>query len=99
MPISRPGTSVGAAYEEPAISDVEIKDRILAELRQQSWAPRTAIEGGVQNGHVDLRGMIVDEDQRDAARVLAENVSSACNRSRIILSGAIHRLFSSPEIA
>lgn len=28
----------------------------------------------MQNGHVDLRGMIVDEDQRDAARVLAENV-------------------------
>ncbi len=74
MPISRPGTSAAAAYEEPAISDAEIKDRILAELRQQSWAHRTAIEVGVQNGHVDLRGMIVDEDQRDAARVLAENV-------------------------
>ncbi len=65
---------VAAAYEEPAISDAEIKDRILAELRQQSWTHRTAIEVGVQNGHVDLRGMIVDEDQRDAARVLAENV-------------------------
>ncbi len=74
MPISRPGTSAAAAYEEPAISDAEIKDRILAELRQQSWIHRTAIEVGVQNGHVDLRGMIVDEDQRDAARVLAENV-------------------------
>jgi CBS domain-containing protein len=60
--------------EKPAISDEEIKKRILAELHQQSWASDCSFDVHVNDGRVWLHGLAVTDNQRRAARVAAENV-------------------------
>lgn len=56
-----------------AASDAAIRDRLVSELKAQSWAPM--IDVTVANGLVTLRGAILDDRQRDAVRVLAENIN------------------------
>ncbi len=58
----------------PAIGDEAIRERILAELAKVSWVPRDGLAITVANGVVDLDGVILDEKERDALRVAAENV-------------------------
>lgn len=65
---------VGPSYEEPATSDNEIRERILAEITHQSWAHGGTYDVIVENGKVELVGTVVNDSQRDAARVAAENV-------------------------
>jgi CBS domain-containing protein len=65
---------VQPAYEEQPVADSEIKRRIEAELRAQPWAPVASIEVAVENGVVNLRGVLTDERQRNAIRAVAENV-------------------------
>jgi CBS domain-containing protein len=55
------------------VSDAEIRRLILAEIDRQSWAPRTTVDVMVEEGMAELRGLIVDERERQALRVLAEN--------------------------
>jgi CBS domain-containing protein len=57
-----------------AASDEEIRARILAELAKVSWVPRDGVGITVQDGVVDLDGVILDEKEREALRVAAENV-------------------------
>jgi CBS domain-containing protein len=57
-----------------ATSDAEIRERILAELARSAWVPRDGIAITVENGVVDLNGVILDEKERGALRVAAENV-------------------------
>jgi len=57
-----------------AASDEEIRERILAELGRAAWVPRDGIAITVENGVVDLNGVILDEHERAALRVAAENV-------------------------
>jgi len=57
-----------------ATSDEEIRERILAELARSAWVPRDGIAITVENGVVDLNGVILDEKERAALRVAAENV-------------------------
>lgn len=57
------------------VGDDEIRERILAELAKVSWVPRDGIEIAVENGVVKLNGVILDENEREALRVAAENVS------------------------
>lgn len=67
---------VGLADEVPDVSttDDAIRARLLAHLDAQPWSPRTAIDIVVRNGVVDLWGVILDERERQALRVAAENV-------------------------
>ena len=67
----------GALAEAPvaAASDEEIHERILAELARAAWVPRDGVAITVENGVVDLNGVILDEKERVALRVAAENVS------------------------
>jgi CBS domain-containing protein len=67
---------LGALQEEesPATNDGEIRERILAELARSAWVPRDGIAITVENGVVDLKGVILDEKERAALRVAAENV-------------------------
>jgi CBS domain-containing protein len=53
--------------------DQEIRDRILAELASQSWAPIALVDVLVRDGVVELWGMITDERERKAIVVAAEN--------------------------
>jgi len=55
-------------------TDEGIRDRVLAELEAQSWAPGHMIDVIVRNGVVELWGTVLDARQRDAARVAAETV-------------------------
>ncbi len=56
-------------------ADAAIRDRLLAALKDQPWAPATAIDVTVRNGVVRLAGIITDERQRYALRVAAENIA------------------------
>ena len=66
----------GALAAAPAVatSDEEIRERILAELARAAWVPGDGIAITVENGVVDLNGVILDEKERAALRVAAENV-------------------------
>ena len=67
---------LGALEEKPAptTSDEEIRERILGELAKAAWMPRDGLTITVENGVVDLNGVILDEKERGALRVAAENV-------------------------
>jgi CBS-domain-containing membrane protein len=54
-------------------SDDEIRERILAELAKAAWVPRDGLSITVSDGVVDLNGVILEEKEREALRVVAEN--------------------------
>ena len=51
------------------------RESILAELAKVSWVPRDGLTITVSDGVVGLDGIILEEKERDALRVAAENVS------------------------
>jgi CBS domain-containing protein len=56
-----------------SVEDAAIREKFLAEMKMQPWAPVTVVDVAVRNGVVQLSGTITDERQRQALRVLAEN--------------------------
>jgi CBS domain-containing protein len=58
-----------------APADGVIRERLLAELERQKWAPLGFLNVVVQNGVVDLWGSITDERERQALIVAAQNVA------------------------
>ncbi len=54
--------------------DAALRDRVLAEMDKQRWAPRAGIDVMVRNGVVSFWGSILDERERSALRVVAENI-------------------------
>ena len=65
--------SVAQEVKSPAEADDLIRDRILAELAKQTWAPHINVV--VRDGVVDLSGVLTDERERQAFVVAAENVA------------------------
>lgn len=65
---------VRLAHEaQPAsTSDVDIRNRVVDEVNKMSWAPSISV--AVKDGIVKLSGVLIDERQRAALRVAAENV-------------------------
>jgi CBS domain-containing protein len=64
-----------ATPPSPAVGgDDAIRDRIMAEIARQPWGPRAGIEVTVKDGVVELWGTIIDERERAALSVVAENV-------------------------
>lgn len=61
-------------YEAAPTSDQQIRTAIEAELKAEPWAPVGLVDVEVSDGIVELRGVITDEMQRNAVRVIAENV-------------------------
>lgn len=57
-----------------ALDDTTIRERLLADLEKQSWAPTGSLDIFVRNGVVELWGTITDERERQALVVAAENV-------------------------
>ena len=57
-----------------AVSDAVIRDAIAARFAEQSWSGNGLIRAHVEQGTVELTGTLFDERERQAARVLAENV-------------------------
>ena len=54
--------------------DDEIREQILAELAKAAWVPRDGLSISVKDGVVDLNGVILEEKEREALRVVAENI-------------------------
>ncbi len=59
---------------EVASDDEAIRERILSEIAKTGWLPREGISISVRDGIVALDGVILDGKERDALRVVAENV-------------------------
>ena len=89
LPVLRSGKIVGiisranlmqalldnAKYEtDSLVDDRQIRKIILAEMEKQFWAPKALVEVHVEEGVVTLNGTILDERDRTALKVLAENV-------------------------
>src|SRR5262245_44158395 len=66
--------SLALAEHPVAADDAAIRERLLAELRRQSWAPVGLIDVVVKDGVVKLHGALTDERERQAIRVAAENI-------------------------
>ena len=56
------------------VGDAAIHEQFAEELNRQPWAPHGFVDAIVENGVIDLRGVIRDERQRAALRVAAENI-------------------------
>lgn len=67
-----------ASYLHPAApastSDTKIRETVLHGLKSEKWAPVATVDAIVRNGVVTLTGFVLDERQRDAVKVLVENV-------------------------
>lgn len=57
-----------------ATDDVAIREAMLAEMQKRKWAPAAMIDVKVRDGVVELNGAILDERQREALKVAAENI-------------------------
>ncbi len=69
-----PAANTPPANTATTNGDGAIRAAVLAEMERQSWAPRHMIDAVVHDGIVELWGTVIDPDQRDAARVVAETV-------------------------
>jgi CBS domain-containing protein len=58
-----------------AADDASIRAKIYAELQKQSWAPVNMLDIVVRDGVAHLWGVVLDERQREAIRVVAENTA------------------------
>lgn len=54
--------------------DATLRERILAEIGRQPWGPSAMVDVIVENGGVDLRGVLTDDREREALQVLVENI-------------------------
>lgn len=66
--------SLARATQPVTAFDATIRANIIAALKKQAWAPTASIEVAVADGVVTLSGVILDERQRHALQVCAENV-------------------------
>lgn len=62
------------AYEEQAVSDDELRERIEAEIAHQKWAVDCTIHVAIDNGNAVLTGSVDSDEKRKAIVVAAENV-------------------------
>ena len=51
-----------------------IRERLLDEIKKEQWAPAATTNVVVHDGVVELWGVIIDERQREALKVAAENI-------------------------
>ena len=65
---------VTQAAAPASVDDATIRESFLAELKKQPWAPLAAIDAVVTDGVLKLSGAILDDRQRHALHVAAENV-------------------------
>ncbi len=67
---------VSLARTEPkaAKDDAGIREILLAEMQKEVWAPAAMTNVVVHDGVVELWGVIIDDRQRKALKVTAENI-------------------------
>lgn len=62
------------AVAAPSCGDAAIREKILRALNTETWAPVATVDAIVRGGVVTLSGYVLDERQREAVKVLVENV-------------------------
>lgn len=67
------GTIIRDNAEQPKGDDAAIKARILDTLSRQTWATNSPVSVQVNEGHVEIRGVLTDDRQRAAIVVAIEN--------------------------
>lgn len=67
--------SLAHAEQKSTKDDASIREALLTEMQKESWAPAAMVNVVVRDGIVELWGVIIDERQRDALKVAAENIS------------------------
>jgi CBS domain-containing protein len=55
-------------------TDEDIRQHIVSALAAEAWVPKSFIEVQVRDGVVELEGRILDERERQALRVVVENI-------------------------
>jgi osmotically-inducible protein OsmY len=94
---------VSMARGEPGSSkgDADIREKLLAEIEAQHWAPSAMINVVVMNGVVELWGAVIDERQRAALKVAAENVPGvkAVNDHTVWIEPTSGMIIEAPEEA
>jgi CBS domain-containing protein len=58
-----------------SVDDAKLRDKILAQIEQQPWKHSKLINILVQDGVVDLSGIVDSDTERQAIRVAAESVA------------------------
>jgi CBS domain-containing protein len=66
--------SMARVVQPAAKDDGTIRETLLAEMQKADWAPVAMTNVVVHDGVVELWGTIVDERQREALKVAAENI-------------------------
>lgn len=66
--------SLARKAEPTATDDASIREHLLAEIKREQWAPAAMVNVVVRDGVVELWGVIIDERQRQALKVAAENI-------------------------
>jgi len=66
--------SLARSAPKAPLSDAGIRERLMAEMEKEEWAPTGMTNIVVLNGVVELWGTIFDERQRAALKVAAENI-------------------------
>jgi CBS domain-containing protein len=72
--LMRAMVSLARTAHAPAEDDAAIRERLLAEMDKEQWAPVATANVVVHDGVVELWGVIIDERQREALKVAAENI-------------------------
>jgi CBS domain-containing protein len=72
--LMRAMVSMARVPQPPAGDDEAIREKLLAEFRKEVWAPAAMTNVVVRDGVVELWGVIVDDRQREAMKVAAENI-------------------------
>lgn len=73
--LARLAAKSGMARPDRSVAtDTKLRKDVLTEIDKQPWAPKASVNIEVQEGVVKLWGVIWDDKDRQALRVLAENV-------------------------
>jgi CBS domain-containing protein len=64
--------AAGAPVTKP--SDAQLRERVLDEIGKQKWVLSRLIDVVVSDGSVEMHGTLTDDRQREALRVLVENI-------------------------
>ncbi len=67
--------SLARVAQPAAKDDAAIREQLLKEIQKEQWAPAATANVVVHDGVVELWGVIIDERQRDALKVAAENIA------------------------
>jgi CBS domain-containing protein len=66
--------SLARGAQPAAKDDAAIREQLLAEIQKERWAPAANANVVVHDGVVELWGVIIDERQREALKIAAENI-------------------------